>query len=415
VLISDRPPASEQVALSEATLARLWAGQRFPSSVLVTRQGVPLRVLRPGRCGRGAGPDFRDALIAAPSGTLLRGDVELHTRASGFRAHGHHRDRRYDSVVLHVVFEDDLFEDTLLANGRRAPVVALAPWLNRRAQELTAWLSQPSHWREPCYDAVARLGQEQVLQRLHELGDRRFRQQEAALAVAISSLGPGEALYRSLLAALGYGGDQRLMGSIAETLPWRELSARLVAAPQDQRIALAEASLRDAAGLAATHGGEAPRPNAWSPGRPVNQPARRLAGLAQLLVRHRPLVDGFSAPGNWLEASNKELIAAWSVTGARSPGALIGRSRAVELLVNAVLPWAAALAESRGDREAAAQARACFALLPRPGTYGALTFLEVNLRVDGRSLPLNARRQQGLLALYKTDCTQGGCGRCPLS
>ena len=383
-LMGDRPLASGQVALSEATLARLWAGQRFPSSVLVTRQGVPLRVLRPGRRGRGAGPDFRDALIAAPSGTLLRGDVELHTRASGFRAHGHHRDSRYDSVVLHVVFEDDLLEDTLLANGRRVPVVALAPWLNRRSQELTAWLSQPSHWREPCHDAVARLGQEQVLERLHELGDRRFQQQEAALAVAISSLGPGEALYRSLLTALGYGGDQRLMGSIAETLPWRELSARLVAIPHEQRAALAEASLLDAAGLAAAPDEKALRPNAWSPGRPVNQPARRLAGFAQLLIRHRPLIDGLSAPDEWLKASNKELIAAWSVTGARPSGALIGRSRAIELLVNAVLPWAAALAESRGDRDTAAQARACFARLPRPGTYGALTFLEVNLRVDGR-------------------------------
>ena len=61
----------------------------------------------------------------------------------------------------------------------------------------------------------------------------------------------------------------------------------------------------------------------------------------------------------------------------------------------------------------AAQARACFARLPRPGPYGALAFLETNLRVAGR--PLDARRQQGLLALYKTECTQGGCGRCPLS
>ena len=64
--------------LSEATLSRLWAGQRFPASALVTRQGAPLRVLRPGRRGRGPGPDYRDALIAAPSGRLPRGDVALH-------------------------------------------------------------------------------------------------------------------------------------------------------------------------------------------------------------------------------------------------------------------------------------------------------------------------------------------------
>ena len=83
--------------------------------------------------------------------------------------------------------------------------------------------------------------------------------------------------------------------------------------------------------------------------------------------------------------------------------------------MNAVLPWAAALAEADGDAERATRVRACFARLPRPGSYGALAFLEANLRSDGRRLPLDARRHQGLLALYKTECTQGGCGRCPLS
>ena len=106
---------------AEATLAQLWAGQRFPASALVTRQGMPLRVLHPGWPGRGAGPDFRDAIIATPSDRLLRGDVELHVRASDFRAHGHHTDPRYNGVVLHLVFEDDAAADTRLASGRRVP------------------------------------------------------------------------------------------------------------------------------------------------------------------------------------------------------------------------------------------------------------------------------------------------------
>jgi hypothetical protein len=83
--------------------------------------------------------------------------------------------------------------------------------------------------------------------------------------------------------------------------------------------------------------------------------------------------------------------------------------------VNAVLPWAAAVAVSRGEAELAAQARDRFAHLPRPAAYGALAFVEKNLRADGKALPLDARRQQGLLALYKTECTQGGCGRCVFS
>ena len=519
--------------LSEATLSRLWAGQRFPASALVTRQGAPLRVLRPGRPGRGAGPDFRDALIAAPSGRLLRGDVELHVRARDFRRHGHHRDARYNGVVLHVVFEDDDADETLLASGRRVPVVALARWTRRRADELAAWLAAPQLWREPCHDAVARLGREGVEAALEQLGDLRFRERAASVAdliarhgapaaleqlgdlrfgeravsfaepidrhgapAALEQLGDlrfGEraasfaepiaghgapaALYRALLEGAGYGGERAL--SVAERLSWQKLSARLASVegsdvwaealllgaagllPSQQRTPAAgahESALErcwQASGLAS--GGGAPAagahesalercwqasglasighaPAAPAVSRPSNHPARRLAGVARLLTRHRDLLEGRASLAQHVAQSTSELIAAWTVAASgywrcciapgaaarapgaaakRSPGALIGRSRAIELLTNAVLPWAAAVAEARGESPSAAMS--CFQRLPRPGRYGALAFLEANLKQNGVPLPLNARRQQGLLALYKTECTQGGCGRCPLS
>jgi hypothetical protein len=395
-------PDPRPLRLTEADLSHLWAGQRFPASALASRSGVPVRVLHPGRAGRGPGPDFRDAIIAPPSGPALRGDVELHVRASDFRAHGHERDPAYGRVVLHIVFEDDTGEDTRLANGRHAPVVALAPWVRRRADELAGWLSSPRLWREPCYDALARLGREEVLRALAALGGRRFEERTAALAAALRPHGPAEALYRALLAGLGYGGDRPLLDSLADRLPWRELAQLIEAVPLDLRVAAAETALLSAAGLP---GEGAPRFSAL--GRPANRPERRLAGLARLVARHRSLFE--DAALLEADAPPRELIAAWSA------GALIGRSRAIELLVNAVLPWAMACAEARGDAAAADRARACFARLPRPGRYGALTFLEANLRHGDRALPLDARAQQGLLALYKSECTQGGCGRCPLS
>ncbi|MEX0787006.1 MAG: DUF2851 family protein, partial [Dehalococcoidia bacterium] len=221
----------------EATLSHLWAGQRFPASALVTGAGHPLRVLHPGRRGRGAGPDFRDALIAAPDG-LLRGDVELHVRAGDFRGHGHAQDVRYDGVVLHVVFEDDGAGETELACGRRVPVVALAPWARRRARELAGWLSGPQRWREPCHDALARLGRDAILAELDALGDRRFQEREAALSSASDEHGSAEALYLALLEGTGYGGERAALAGVGERLPWPELAARLDCAPSGERIAL---------------------------------------------------------------------------------------------------------------------------------------------------------------------------------
>jgi hypothetical protein len=360
----------------------------------VTTAGVPLRVLHPGRRGRGAGPDFRDAIIAPPSGALLRGDVELHRRTSDFHAHGHATDERYDGVILHVVFTHDGAGETALACGRAVPVVALAEWTRKRAGELSRWLAAPPLWREPCRDAIARLGQDGVLRALDEHGDARFARREAALARDVETHGAGGALYLALLAALGYGGARELMVSLAQTLPWAALRDAMAAAAARERASLAEALLLQGAA------GELD-----GPVRPANHPARRLTGLALLLARHWPLEE-VAAHG-----TPRELIAAWIAGGGADRRALIGRSRAIELLVNAVLPWRAASCERAGDAEGASLARAAFAALPRPARYGNLAFLENNL---GR-LPIDARRQQGLLALYKDECTQGGCGRCALS
>ena len=95
----------------------------------------------------------------------------------------------------------------------------------------------------------------------------------------------------------------------------------------------------------------------------------------------------------------------------RLPPAFVGRSRALEILVNVVLPAAAA----SDDEALAAKARALYAKLPRPAAYGVTKFIENALASEGIRVPVNARRAQGLLALHRDWCTQNGCGRCPLS
>jgi hypothetical protein len=156
--------------------------------------------------------------------------------------------------------------------------------------------------------------------------------------------------------------------------------------------------------------------------RPANAPARRIAGAASLLAALgqpsallqlaaaasvneavAPLLR--SAEGYWL-AHYDTCAAACTL-----PAAFVGRSRALEILQNVVLPAAVA----SGDPALAGNARDLFDRLPRPSSYGVTRFLENALRSSGERLPLNARRAQGLLALHRDWCTQGGCGRCPLS
>jgi hypothetical protein len=452
---------------SEEDLARLWEGLRFPPQALATRDGQRLRVVYRGRRGAGPGPDFRDAVIAT-GGEPRRGDVELHLRASAFRHHGHHHDHRYDDVILHLVFEDDEGEDTPLACGRRAPVVALAPWVARRSGELGRWLARPALWEEPCRRAAERLGREAVVGTVERLGELRFHEKERRFALALASEDPEQVLYAGLLAALGYSQNQEAFTVLARLLPHRRLRRALAASSPASRALTAEALLLGAAGLlpsqrfpstlrhvqgaagsASAYVAELERrwaqlrsrerpasdePPAWiwklDGLRPHNHPVRRIAGAARLLARAeegllsyllaalepaaagagRPLIEAWTVPADGFWSYCQDLLR----PAGRPAGALIGRGRALEIVVNVALPLAVAWARAQGDASLAKRALAIYRRLLSSGPYGATRFLEKNLK-RGQAVSRSALFQQGLLHLFRAYCTQGGCGRCPLS
>ncbi len=385
------PRPAEAAGWTEEALARLWEEQTLPREALVTRQGLPLRVVYRGQRRRGPGPDFRGAIIATPH-ALLTGDVEVHLRAGDFRRHGHHRDPAYDGLVLHLVLWDDEGADTLLRSGRRVPLLALAPHLEA---------PRPLPWREPCRTALARLGATEVERTLDRLGDIRLRQKAAALAGEMARWGPEEALYRALVEALGYGGGREAFRALAERLPWRSLRPLLLAEREPWRARAAFLALREAA---------ARLPFPWSGRgqRPANHPYRRLAGAASLLARYA----GTGLAPALLEAVRggqpAPLLQALTVQGGS-----IGRGRAIELAVNAVLPLALALADATDDRALALAAQQVYRSLGRPAAYGVTRHLDGALAPGG--VTVGARRQQGMLYLQRNYCSQGGCGRCPLS
>jgi len=475
LLVRDPAAPYGGVPLSEADLVCLWEGQRFPAAALVSREGLALQVVYRGRPAGGPGPDFRDAVIAA-EGQEWWGDVELHVAASAFRQHGHHRDPAYDNLVLHVVFFDDDSSETRLACGRSVPTLALGPWVARRAQELRQWLAQPARWQEPCRTALARLGAAAVAAALEEAGDVRFREKTDAFAAAIAREEDEEVLYRGILEGLGYSRNRDPFRRLAEALPWQGLRRFLAAQRPEGRLLAAEAALLGTAGflpgeetaepyLAALQErwrtqsvghetrdtrhetrdtrhetrdtkGPVSRASPFLPwelaGRPENHPARRLAGAAHLLVRY---VDGGLRPGLLaaIRAGPADLARAlqaqadgfwfnhYDLAGgpARLPAGLIGPGRAGELAVNIVLPFALAWAEGRGDAPLAEAAVAVYRRYPRTSAYGVLRPLSATL---GSRMTAGARRQQGMLDLFRRYCRQGGCagqlggrGRCPLS
>lgn len=394
-------PLSGHSHLSEGQLARLWLEQTFPPEALTTRRGQRLRVVYRGRPAAGAGPDFRDAIIASPWG-LLQGDVELHVRSGDFRRHGHHVDPAYAGVVLHVVFWDDVGVDTPLPGGGNAPVVALGDWVEGRAREIRSWLEHPALWREPCRSAVERWGAAGVGALLDRLGEMRLVQKTAAFRRRLKAESVDQLLWEGVLEALGYGGDREAFRRLAERLPWASLMGELATAPEGRRAGLALRLLQGAAP-------ELSRANRR--GRPGNRPEVRLQGAAALAARWTP-----SGPASALlplvERGTEKAVS--KIIGALTVPRLVGPSRAQEMLVNAVLPCFCAY----GGRGLQGAVGAIYARLPLPARYGAVRHLHEALS----GVRVTARRQQGMLYLLRGYCCRGACplppgrrGCCPLA
>ena len=391
--------------LREAELHRLWLEQRFPPGALTTVAGEPVRVFYRGRPGQGPGPDFRDARISIGGAPPRIGDVELHVTTADFRRHGHADDPAYTRVVLHVVFDAGGETATPLPGGTAAPVLALRPWVERRSAEITAWLERSGAWREPCATACARHGGAAVAAVLETGGERRLRAKALPLREQLALAQPEQVLYRALAGALGLVQNVQPFQMLADRLPIATLLAGLPADDAEAERTLG-ARLQAAAGFGAAAPALTALPWRLQGLRPNAHPAKRLAGLARLLVRHRHtgLARGLTVA---LGEGSAALLRALQAPG-------IGRDRAVEIAVNAVLPFRIAIGEE-------AQALAVAAELPA-AAYGRLALLEetlVSTADEGharRSLVMaNALAQQGALALHREWCCRGGCGVCPLS
>jgi len=194
-----------------------------------------------------------------------------------------------------------------------------------------------------------------------------------------------ELVWAGLLEGLAYGGDREAFRRLAAVVTWASLADRLRPLAPGEREAVAKGLLeRGFAALAVSP------PRAVRPG---NGPERRIAGAAALCVRFAA-----NGPAQALLAlvALPPRRAASALVRALSVAGLVGRARAVELAVNAVLPCAAARAVSAEEESHVGEV---YGALPLPVRYGAVRHLHRAL-VPVRP---SARRQQGMLYLLTGD------------
>ena len=91
--------------MKEEFIYYLWEN-RLLHLDLKTTDNEEITVLSVGNRNHDSGADFVNARIKIGD-ALWAGQVEIHVRASDWFKHNHHNDANYDSVILHVVYEND--------------------------------------------------------------------------------------------------------------------------------------------------------------------------------------------------------------------------------------------------------------------------------------------------------------------
>src|SRR5690242_6715750 len=134
------PPAMAATSAREKVVERLVAWiweQQALSGPLPADDGHQYQVVFRGRpWGPERGPDFQGAILAREDGLLLRGDVEIHVRASDWKRHGHGKDAAYNSAVCQVVLWQDEPHPARRQDGAAIPSIELIARLAAPLAEL---------------------------------------------------------------------------------------------------------------------------------------------------------------------------------------------------------------------------------------------------------------------------------------
>jgi hypothetical protein len=429
----------------ESRVVQIW--QDCPGrSDLRTRESGPLQVLYPGRINDDSGADFRDAVIATSRG-LQTGDIEVHAKSSLWWAHRHHLDPVYNRVVLHVVFRRDTTIPVRLQNGREVPTLALEE-LDASEAVNSCFTAPPV----PCQGAGLRYGDVFLSEILDSAGDSRFLARAAVFQPASPDDEAGQALYTGIMAALGYSRNRYQMAELAVRMPLQRLeSAARLSLTETDCLAIYEAFLKGAAGLLPCRSlreRDAPDGALWNTRleklwsacgdtaamsvkdwrffriRPGNYPTLRIAAAARLLWRYREkgLLEGLaekfeSVP---VEGGRRFLEDALIIDGKecseivnRFKGALLGRQRAADIVINVWLPFAAARGRSKERPDMAQKALNLYRRYPAIASNTLERHMCRQLGI-ARGTVKTARRQQGLLHLLKSFCAVGNCPGCPV-
>lgn len=449
--------------MDEAYVQNLWHKQRFFDTNMRSIDGKAVCVLKPGIWNHNEGPDFMHAEIEI-DGKLYVGDVEIHVRASEWYAHKHHLNSRYNRVILHAVyFDDGMNLRTRLQNGKRIPTLELLKFNAADTGDLYDDVRGTARKDGNCRVTGKHLDIPVLKGVFESLGRERFLEKVESMRLLRTRLDFEQLLYEGIMEALGYSRNSKAFRELAQHVPFTDLDekseleiqailfgvAGLLPSQREKRLSTEVTNDPSIVGLealwqASEYAELPPRMTdaRWSfTSRPVNRPARRIAAMGQLIHRCQGSLMMYFLPiyekaidvegSRSLQRIGKELRELltpeptdyWKThydfgTGGARNADLIGKNRAVDIIVNKILPTAYIWAVEAGSQKLQESVLRLYSVTPKSG--GNKIIDEINEQIftaetqQMQDLKPKAKIEQGIIRLYKNYCADRLCDLCPI-
>ncbi|HED08699.1 MAG TPA: DUF2851 family protein [Ignavibacteria bacterium] len=115
--------------ISEKFLCEIWEKHNFVGN-LKTFDGKSIEVLSKGEPNKDLeGPDYLDAKIKIDN-TTFSGDIEIDTEIGNWKNHNHHKNKKYNKVILHIVYANNTNQKFVTAENKRViPSISLSEFI----------------------------------------------------------------------------------------------------------------------------------------------------------------------------------------------------------------------------------------------------------------------------------------------
>jgi len=429
-----------RIKFSEKQAVLIW--QQVVGKELTSSEEELFSVIYPGRTNGDNGPDFRDAVIVNKS-HLTKGDVEVHVKSSDWYSHKHHADAEYNNVILHVVMWHDCNSATLLQSDKPVPVLCLAKALRHQAYLLPYQL--------PCFNILDHVDRQTLGKLLNTAGEERFKQKAMHFKAELEQEEAGQVLFRGIMRALGYAKNTKPFEDLADRMPLNSIEYR-------EGLAIKQALLLGTAGLlpfqrwqgkfarekevqeleqiwqSAGQKVKTMKEGDWNFTHiyPNNSPVRRIVAQSYLLERycqgkllpgilqlvkeaplpggHRVLENGLTVAGDGYWRDHFD----FDVRSKTKVAALLGNSKAGEIAVNVILPFAFSWGELANEAKLTEDAIELYRNYPKLAEHCITRHMKKQLCLE-ESFDLTACHQQGLIHVFRKYCREGRCSECPLA